>query len=201
MWRKSSLHCDTNESSSRSNILHGQKSVKKQGDKPHESSKPACQQILIYSNNMHTFNCKSQYVCALFTKGNFSSAWDFQDTESDTSGTSSRMKGPSLPVRNKVRNFFDTIVRASDALWGIFSAFWRASNCCSMRISKSVSFSRLPLKSVRGTKSARCTSVTRSCGKILYFSYKKCSLYRGRQEDFSKPKRKHFQTHASNVKH
>ena len=32
------------------------------------------------------------------------------------SGTSSRMKQPSLPVLKRVRNFFDTIKRASDAL-------------------------------------------------------------------------------------
>lgn len=39
------------------------------------------------------------------------------------SGTSSRTKGPSLPDLNKVRNFFDTIKRASVAFWDIFSAF------------------------------------------------------------------------------
>jgi len=33
-----------------------------------------------------------------------------------TSGTSSRMKGPSLPVLNRVSNFLDTINRASEAL-------------------------------------------------------------------------------------
>lgn len=66
-----------------------------------------------------------------------------------TSGTSSRMKGPSLPFLNRVRNFFDTINRASEAFWFIFSAFCRAPNCWSIRHSKSFSSSTLPSNSVR----------------------------------------------------
>lgn len=84
-----------------------------------------------------------------------------------TIGTSSSMKGPSLPVLNKVRNFFDTINLASDALWGIFKAFCSTSNWCSIRLSKSFSSSTLPSNSLSVVYSARCTSVTISCNKQL----------------------------------
>lgn len=72
-----------------------------------------------------------------------------QCTDSSASGTPSRMNGPSFPVLNNVRNFFDIMVRASEALCGIFSAFCSASNCWSIRFPRSLSSSRFPLNSVR----------------------------------------------------
>ena len=86
-------------------------------------------------------------------------------TSQDTvfaSGTSSRMNGPILPALNKVRYFFDTIKWAFEALRGISNAFCSASNCCSIRLSKSLSSSTLPVNSNRVKYKAHWTSVTRS---------------------------------------
>lgn len=77
-------------------------------------------------------------------------------------GTSSRMNGPSLPALNRVSSFFDTFKRASAALWGIFIAFCNASNCTSIRLSKSFSSSTLPSNSDRVVYREHWTSVTRS---------------------------------------
>ena len=85
-------------------------------------------------------------------------------TSQDTvfaSGTSSKMNWPILPALSKVRCFFDTIKRASKALWGILNAFCSPSNYCSIGPSKSLS----PLHYwwiLRVRYKANWTSVTRS---------------------------------------
>ena len=84
-----------------------------------------------------------------------------QDTVFE-SGTSSRMNGPSLPALNKVRSYFDTIKQASEDIWGILNAFCSASNYCSIRLSKSLSSSTLPVISNRVKYKAHWTFVTRS---------------------------------------
>ena len=86
-------------------------------------------------------------------------------TSQDTvfaSGTSSKMNWPILPALSKVRCFFDTIKQASKALWGILNAFCSASNCCSIRPSKSLSSSTLLVNSNRVKYKAHWTFVTRS---------------------------------------
>ena len=84
------------------------------------------------------------------------------------SGRSSRMNGPSFPDLKRVNNFLEAgPCDSSSGLWGILNTFRRATSCESIRLSSSLSSSRLPVNSMAVLHSVLWTSITKSCNRRM----------------------------------